>query len=543
MRCLDMERNSATIAARDNPEVPATILENSFDITWCSALDDRSTPNRPLSYSIMRPTGLEESVREKIINLERDARGLDADAPVRARWRETANAYTERFLESLNELPAYRSGFGDPAGALTQPFAEEPADIEQVLAILESEVDSPGINPASPGSFGYIPGGGLYPAALGDFLADVTNRYSGVFFAAPGAVRLEMQLVAWLAGLVGYPATTAGGDLTSGGSIANLSAIVTARDAHEVRTADLPHRVVYLSEQSHHSLGKALRIAGLAECVHRIIEVDDRWRMDADALAARVAADRRAGLLPWFVVATAGTTNVGAVDPLGTIAQIAAAEGLWLHVDAAYGGAFLLCEEGRQMLAGIEQSDSAAIDPHKGLFLPFGSGALVVRDRERLANANRYHANYMQDAFRPDVELSPADLSPELSRPFRGLRLWLPLKLFGLAPFRAALEEKLLLARYFHSRLAGLPGWEVGPEPDLSVVTYRYLPERGDADEFNRRLVAAVQNDGRVFISSTQLNGRFTLRLAVLNVRTHLAEVELALELLQHHARRLVENA
>jgi glutamate/tyrosine decarboxylase-like PLP-dependent enzyme len=166
-----------------------------------------------------------------------------------------------------------------------------------------------------------------------------------------------------------------------------------------------------------------------------------------------------------------------------------------------------------------------------------------MRDREHLAAANRYHASYMQDAQRPQVELSPADLSPELSRPFRGLRLWLPLKLFGLAPFRAALEEKLLLARHFHARLSELRHWEVGPKPDLSIVAYRYLPERGDADEFNRRLVAAVQNDGRVFISSTQLDGRFTLRLAVLNFRTHLAQVELALELLEHHARRLVEGA
>jgi len=481
-------------------------------------------------------------MRESIQALERDARNLDPDATQRMQWREAASAYTERFLEALSELPAYRPGFGDPAGALAQPFAEEPADIAQLLAILEAEVDTPGINPASPGAFGYIPGGGLYPAALGDFLADVANRYAGVFFAAPGAVRLEMQLIGWLAGLVGYPPETAGGDLTSGGSIATLSAIVAAREAHDVRTADLPRRTVYLSEQSHHSVRKALRLAGLEECVHRIIDVDERRRMDADTLAARIEADRRAGLEPWFVVATAGSTDAGAVDPLDTIAGIAAAQGLWLHVDAAYGGAFLLCEPGQRSLAGIERSDSTVIDPHKGLFLPFGSGALLVRDRNRLAAANRYHASYMQDAARPDVELSPADLSPELSRPFRGLRLWLPLKLFGLAPFRAALEEKLLLARHFHARLGERRHWEVGPEPDLSVVTYRYLPERGDADDFNRRLAAAVQNDGRIFISSTRLDGRFTLRLAILNFRTHFEQVELALELLEHHARRLVQN-
>jgi glutamate/tyrosine decarboxylase-like PLP-dependent enzyme len=482
------------------------------------------------------------SSREALLALERRARALDPPAATRAEWREAVTRRAERLLEGLAGLPAFRPGFGEPGGALAEPFAEEPTDIERALAILDEEVIAPGINPASPRSFGYIPGGGLYPAALGDFLADVTNRYSGVFFAAPGAVRLEMRLVRWLAELVGYPADTAGGDLTSGGSIANLSAVVAAREAHGISSADVPRRVVYMSEQRHHSMDKALRIAGLGECVRRILPVEARFRLRADTLAAAVAADRKAGLEPWLAVATAGTTDVGAVDPLSDIADVAGAERLWMHVDAAYGGAFLLCEAGRRALAGIGRSDSAVIDPHKGLFLPFGSGALVVRERERLAAANRYHANYMQDAFRPEVELSPADLSPELSRPFRGLRLWLPLKLFGLGPFRAALEEKLALARWFHARLAELPEWEVGPPPDLSVVTYRYRPARGDADEFNRRLLEAVQKDGRTFMSSTQLAGRFTLRLAVLHFRTHLAEVERALDVLRHHAARLARE-
>jgi glutamate/tyrosine decarboxylase-like PLP-dependent enzyme len=477
--------------------------------------------------------------RDKLHALEQHARRLEPCAALRAQWREAAASFTEELLERIDEVPAYRAGFGDAGGALAEPFTEQPAGMEEVLAILEGEVNAPGINPMSPRSFGYIPGGGLYPAALGDFLADVSNRYAGVFYASPGAVRLEMHLVNWLAGLVGYTVGTAGGDLTSGGSIASLSAIIAAREAHNLRASDVPRHVVYLSDQSHHSARKALRLAGLGECVQRVIDVDERWRMDATALSACIEKDRVAGLVPWLVIATAGSTDAGAVDPLTAIAAIAAAGGLWLHVDAAYGGAFLLCEEGRRILAGIERSDSTIIDPHKGLFLPFGSGAVLVRDRERLAAANRYHADYMQDAFREDVELSPADLSPELTRPFRGLRLWLPLKLFGLAPFRAALEEKLLLARYFHGRLAQLPEWEVGPSPDLSVVTYRYRPARGDADEFNRRLVTAVQNEGKCYISSTQLNGRFTLRLAVLHFRTHLADVELALEQLQHHARRL----
>ena len=480
-------------------------------------------------------------MKERLRELERVARRLDPDARERADWRRAVDAHVEAFLSHVGDAPAYVPDYAPRGGRLAQPFGEEPASIEDLLGVLTKEVERHGINPTSPRSFGYIPGGGIYAAALGDYLADVINRYAAVHFASPGAARLEGRVVDWLAGLVGY-AEGAGGDLTSGGSIANLSAIVTAREAHAVTCSDLPRRVVYLTSHTHHSVHKALRIAGLAECVVRTVAMDARGRMDASDLARCVEAHRQAGLLPWLVIATAGTTDLGAVDPLERIAAICDEQGLWMHVDAAYGGAFLLCDAGKRALAGIERSDSTVIDPHKGLFLPFGSGAVIVRERERLAAANRYRANYMQDAVHAGGELSPADLSPEFTRPFRGLRLWLPLQLHGLAPFRAALEEKLLLARHFYERVRELPGFEAGPEPELSVVSYRYVPARGDADEFNRRLVDAVQRDGRVFISSTTLNGRFVLRLAVLHFRTHLDEVELALELLQHHARKLEQD-
>ena len=297
---------------------------------------------------------------------------------------------------------------------------------------------------------------GLFPAALGDLLADVGNRYVGVRYAAPAASQMERSLIQWMSGLVGYPAT-AGGDLTSGASIANLEGIVTARDAVGMRSADVPRSVVYLTSQTHHCIEKALRVAGLAECVIRRVELDDHMRMRPDRLDAQIRADVAAGLHPWLVVATAGTTDTGAVDPLATIADIADAHDLWLQVDAAYGGFFILTAQGRRGFTGIERSRTVVMDPHKGLFLPFGSGALIVRDEQQLADAHWYSASYLDDARESGGGFSSADLSLELSRPFRGLRLWLPLKLCGLAPFRAALDEKLLLARYFHSQLSETP--------------------------------------------------------------------------------------
>jgi aromatic-L-amino-acid decarboxylase len=192
-----------------------------------------------------------------------------------------------------------------------------------------------------------------------------------------------------------------------------------------------------------------------------------------------------------------------------------------------------LVEEGRQVLRGLHKAHSIVVDPHKGMFLPYGSGAVLVRDIKWLAQSQAYKADYMQDARQNDVNYSPADLSLELSRPFRGLRFWLPVKLFGLAPFRAALSEKIWLARYFYEQLSQAPGWEMGPYPELSVVTFRYAPEHGDADRFNERLVEAVQADGKVFISSTRINGKYVLRLAVLHFRTHLSQVNYILQLLK----------
>jgi aromatic-L-amino-acid/L-tryptophan decarboxylase len=288
-----------------------------------------------------------------------------------------------------------------------------------------------------------------------------------------------------------------------------------------------------------------LRIAGMEECVVRHVPLDEHYRMQAEALDVAIRSDRQAGLLPWLVVATAGATDTGAVDPLASIASIARDNQLWMHVDGAYGGMFALCEMGKEILRGIEQSDSLTIDPHKGLYMTMGTGTVLVRHGNDLLKAYQDHANYLEGvetAFSSD-EVSQSDLSPELTRPFRSLRLWLALKLTGVAPFRAALEEKLLLARHFYDGLQRLDSFVAGPPPDLSVVTFRYQPQRGDANEFNEKLIQAIQRDGRIFLSSTRINGKVTLRLAVLGFRTHLETIELALEILRQKAKKLESSA
>lgn len=479
-------------------------------------------------------------MKDRIRELREGVRPLEPDAHRRREQLAGVVRYTEDYLDGLDERPVFRPATEETTLPGVLDFAEEPSELSDVVDIMRKRLDRSGTINSSGRFLAYIPSGALYESALGDFIASATNRYAGVNFAAPGVADLEHNLIRWLASIVGYP-DSAAGDLTSGGSIAALSAMVTAREHGGVSGERIKNSVVYLTPQTHHCIVKAMRIAGLADCVFHTVAVDDGYRMRADDLAASIAADRKNGRQPWLILGTAGTTDTGAIDPMEDIADIARSEELWFHVDAAYGGAFVLCDEGRRRLRGIGRSDSLMLDPHKGFFLPFGSGAVLVRNGKHLHDAFRARGIYMRDLdnHQGDHVHSACDHSPELTRPARGLRLWLPLKLIGLAPFRAALEEKLLLARYFWERLSQVDGFRVGPKPDLSIVTFRYVPKTGDVDAFNQKLVDRLSADGRIFLSTTVIDGHLILRLAVLAVATHLDTIELAIDVLTSTARSI----
>lgn len=475
------------------------------------------------------------ALRTEIEQREKLARTLEPDSPRRLEWIRQIGDFANEFIAGLDAGKTFRFDPPPPRSHFDPP--EAPRALDDLLDDYRQSVLAPGLNPASGGHLGYIPGGGILPSGLGDFLAAVTNEFAGIFFASPGAVRMEHDLIRWMCRLVGYPEGSLG-NMTSGGSVANLIAFVTARDARGIKAQDIPLSVIYLTQQVHHCVHKAIRIGGMAEAIVRHIAMDAQYRMDADALRRQVHEDIRAGLRPLLVVGTAGTTDTGAVDPLDAVAEIARENQMWFHVDAAYGGFFLLSELNNQdgtklrdRFRGIERSDSVAIDPHKGLFLSYGLGAVLIKDVRSLHHSHFYRATYLQDANSAIDELNPADLSPELTKHFRGLRLWLPLQLFGLQPFVAALDEKILLCRYFYEQIQSL-GFDVGPFPELSVCIYRFVPASGDPNEFNLRLVEAVHRDGAVFISSTTINGTVWLRLAVLCFRTHLAQIDYLLDLL-----------
>ena len=474
---------------------------------------------------------------ERLQELQQLASPLEPDPDSRAVNLAKVVQHAESFI---GELPsrAVCNPPGDKQLTMdAMALSDLPSSLEEVLTVLQEHVDSVGHNLGSSRFFAYIPSGGLYESALGDYLAGVTNRYSGVGSASPGASRMEETMLRWLADVVGYPKTS-DGDLTSGGSMAALSAVMAARESFGIKSDSVRNHVVYLTPYVHHTFRKALHITGLGDCVVRKVAVDDGYRMDAVALREAIKTDRAGGLTPWLIAASAGTTDTGAVDPLDVLADIAAEGKLWLHVDAAYGGAFALCDDGKAALKGIERSDSLIIDPHKGFFLPGGVGAVLVRDGRKLFDAYHARGTYMQDMAH-DEERSACDYSPELTRPFRALRFWLPFKMFGTAPFAAALQEKLLLAQYFYDEIKKIPNIQPGPTPDLSIVTFRYVPASGNANDFNRQLVDLIRDDGRIFLTSTMIDGNCIVRFAVLAYNTHLEDVDIALKVIGEKAGQI----
>lgn len=478
-------------------------------------------------------------MREKILALEKIAASLEPSNSERKHFQNLTNDYSNRFLNQIDSCKAFEETEEKGIGIYDFPISEKPKNFETLLNVIEKEVDFPGLNPASGGHLAYIPGGGIFPSALGDYLADVTNNFAGMFFAAPGAVRMENQLIRWMCDIMGFDNEKAGGNLTSGGSIANLTAIVTARDASKIEAKDFHKSVIYATKQTHHSIQKAIRIAGLKEAILRYVEMDEGFRINAKKLEKQIQEDKNAGLLPIIVIASAGTTDVGAVDPIDKIANICSSENVWLHVDGAYGGFFILCDEVKSKFKGIEKADSITIDPHKGLFLPYGTGAVLIKNRSHLYHSHYYKASYLRDVETSAEEFSPADLSPELTKHFRGLRMWLPLQLFGLKPFKAALSEKIYLARYFYERIKEMPNFEVGSFPELSVTYFRYVPENENANDFNNKLVEAIRIDGRIFLSSTTIDEKVYIRLAVLCFRSHLKTIDLALEVIKDLIEKL----
>jgi aromatic-L-amino-acid decarboxylase len=440
---------------------------------------------------------------------------------------EEVGRRTVEYLAALGDFPAHSTeGAAEVAALVREPLPETGCPLDSILDALFGKIIPCSLNTGGPGYLAYIPGGGLFSAALAEFVAAAVNRYAGVWAAAPGAVEIETQAVRWLAELLGFPAGTLG-QLTTGGSMSNLLAAVAARE--KLLAGKIDTGVAYTSSETHYSVAKALRVAGLRPQRIRALPVDGAFHLRLDALEDAIREDRARGLRPFFLCGSAGTVNTGAVDPLRALADVAAREGLWFHVDGAYGAVFRMLPELAPAFDGMARADSLAVDPHKGLFLAYGTGALLVRDIGDLRRAFGDRAAYLPDSQEASERLDPFTVSPELSRDWRGLRLWLPFKLHGAAAFRAALREKRALALDAWRALAARPDVEIAAPPELSLFAFRQRLPGADGDavnRHNRRLLERINLPRRVFLTGTEIDGRFYIRFCVLHLRTHRERVE-----------------
>jgi glutamate/tyrosine decarboxylase-like PLP-dependent enzyme len=398
--------------------------------------------------------------------------------------------------------------------ALMEPLPETPRNAEEIFARLERDVFSNILNILHPRFFAFVPGPSNFVSVMADALAAGFNVFNGSWLGGSGAAALELTVIDWLRQLCGLP-EQAGGLFVSGGSMANLTALVAAR--HTKLGDRTPGAAVYFSDQTHSSVERALHVIGFLPDQMRRVRSDDRFRLSVEELARSVKADRAAGLRPFCVIANAGATSTGAVDPLREIADFCRSQDLWMHVDGAYGAAAVISERGRTLLDGLDMADSLSLDPHKWLFQSLECGCVLVRDASLLKAAFQTKPAYLVDVHRNTSEVNPCDFGVQLSRSFRALKVWMSFQYFGLGAFRAALDRGLALAEFAEQKLRAMPDWEVVTPAELGIVTFR---RRGVEESYYHALHEAMLRDGFALLSATVLTGRTALRLCTINPRT-----------------------
>ncbi len=425
---------------------------------------------------------------------------------------------------------------------LRERLPEEPQPMDSILAEFREKVLAWSGRVDHPRFFAYIPGSPSFVSVLGDALASGCNFFPANWLAAPGPIEVEIVVIDWFKEMLGLSREWSG-LLVSGGSVSILTGLAVGR--REKLADDVALATLYASDQTHSSVARAARILGFRSEQHRSVPTGSDQRIDLAALERLVDEDFQRGMRPFAVVANAGTTNTGAVDPLEPLADLCRRKGLWLHVDASYGGFAALTERGRRRLVGIERADSLTLDPHKWLYQPFEAGCVLVRDGRLLKKTFSMQADYLQDVPPEEEKVCFFDYGPQLSRSFRALKIWMSLKAYGAARFREIIDQTLDLALFAQAWLEESPSFEVLSGASLGIVCFRFAP-KGDAvddparlDRLNEVIVRRVIEEGRAMLSSTRLHGRFVLRLCVLNHRTRLEDVEETLRYVEALGREL----
>ncbi len=454
------------------------------------------------------------------------------------------DAIVAHFVTQNDKLPVVSGSRSEMEKLFLEEAPEEPSDPQQVLDFVLEKVMTKSNIVSHPKSYSFVPGPSNYISAMADSLTAGFNIFSGGWQASPAAAQMEITAMNWLLKMFGFPQKKGGGIFTSGGSMANLTALITAR---AVKCGDdFGKAIIYLSDQAHSSNIKAIRILGFKKEQVRVIPTDGEFKFSLNKLKNAIAKDKLEGLYPFCLIATAGTTNTGTVDPLSDIAEICKKEDVWFHIDGAYGGFAILSEEGKPLLKGIEKADSLTIDPHKWFYQPYEIGCLLVRRHKWLKGTFTERPEYLRDIEGNTSEINFYDHGIELTRRFRTLKFYMSVKTFGLAEFRKAITYNIKLAEATEAFLRKSPDWEVISPATLAVVNFRYNPIGNDLsekelDELNQYISEEVVNSKEALLVTTILNKQVVLRMCLINPRTTMDDIMETMALCEKFAQQKMQ--
>lgn len=458
---------------------------------------------------------------------------------------QIVDAIVEHHLTQSEELPVALGSREEMDNLFLEEAPEGGMPPDQVLNFVLKKVMTNTTNMAHPKSFSFVPGPSNYVSVMADALATGYNIFSGGWSTGPAAAELEIVTIQWLLKIFGFPKRKGGGIFTSGGSMANLTALTTARKTK--CGDDFSKAIIYISDQAHSSNIKAIRVIGFKKEQIRIIPTDSELKFSLNKLKNCIAKDRLEGLQPFCLIASAGTTNTGTVDPLSELAKICKKEDIWFHIDGAYGGAAILSQKGKKMLKGIEKADSLTVDPHKWFYQPYEMGCLLVRNHKDLSHTFTEKPEYLRDIEGNTSEINFYDHGIQLTRRFRALKFYMSLKTFGLKEFRDAITYNIDLAEEVENLLRGSKSWEVIFPATLAVINFRYHPihknySEKQLDQINQYISEKVVESRKALLVTTILNNQIVLRMCLINPRTTMDDVTETLDLCKKFALEIEEK-
>jgi len=442
---------------------------------------------------------------------------------------KVVDAIVEHFDTQNQKLPIAKASRAEMDHLFSEEAPEKPSDPQQVLDFVLENVMTQSQIVSHPKSFSFVPGPSNYVSAMADTLATGFNIFSGGWAASPAAAELEIITIGWLLKIFGFPKKKGGGIFTSGGSMANLTAVATAR---RIKCGeDFQNAVIYLSDQAHSSNIKAIRVLGFRKEQIRIIPTDSEFKFSINKLKNAIAKDQLEGLHPFCLIATAGTTNTGTVDPLLQLANICKEENIWFHIDGAYGGAAILSKSHGPLLKGIEKADSLTVDPHKWFFQPYEMGCLLIRNHAWLKSTFTEKPEYLRDIEGNQSEINFYDHGIQLTRRFRALKFYMSIKTFGLKSFRKAITYNCEIAERTEKLLRRSKKWEVVSPATLAIINFRYNPigqnlKETELDALNQYISEKIVSSREALLVTTVLNKQVVLRMCLINPRTTIEDIE-----------------